>query len=421
MKRRSFLFGTAGLAGAAILTACGGETKPGGGTEELSPDTEAELTVFYWDKAQTPTVDDNIASFTAKYPKIKVTTSIAAYGDYWTKLRTQAEGDQLPDVFWMNGPNIQLYASNDMLAPLEDDIADWGNYPQALVDLYTVGGKHYGIPKDYDTIACFVNKKIFEESGVDVPADAWTWDDFHQAAKAISDKGTYHGALVGVGGSQESYYNTIPQAGGFVIKDGKSGYDDPKTMAGIQFLADMIADGSIPSLQVMTDTPAAELFKSGKGALLWAGSWQAKPIREAFPDTSQIITLPLPKGEKQATVIHGLSYVANAKSPNLAAAKALVKHMTTKEANETEARNGTAIPAFTGTAGPWVDQSPEMKLDVFITGAEEYSVPYPVSKNTSAWASLEPEFLNPAFSGETPVEEACKKLAEEMNKLLAAE
>ena len=57
----------------------------------------------------------------------------------------------------------------------------------------------------------------------------------------------------------------------------------------------------------------------------------------------------------QATVIHGLSYVASAKSKNLAAAKALVKAMTTKEAAETEAKNGTAIPAFNGTQQAWIE------------------------------------------------------------------
>ena len=433
MKRRSFLLGTAGLATAAVLTACGGATEPGGGGSGtgaptsggapggLDPNTEAELTLFHWSKDQAVTVDDNIKSFTAKYPKIKVNVSIAAYKDYWTKLRTQAEGEQLPDVFWMNGPNIQLYASNDMLAQLEDDAADWSKYPPALVELYTVGGKHYGIPKDYDTIACFVNTKVFEESGVAVPTGDWTWDDHHKAAKAISDQGKYHGALIGVGSGQETFYNTIPQAGGFVIKDGKSGYDDPKSIAGIQYLRDLIADGSVPSLQVMTDTSPGDLFKSGKGGILWDGSWSAKPVNEAFPDPGHIVVVPLPKGEKQATVIHGLAYVANAKSPNLAAAKALVQHMTSKEANDTEAKNGTAIPAFTGSAEPWVQQAPKMNLEVFVKGAEDYSVPYPVSKNTSAWASLEPDFLNPAFSGDMPVEEACKKLAAKMNELLAAE
>lgn len=425
MKRRSFL-AVAGLSGAAVtLSACSGNTSPQGGTDggELSKDTKAELTFFYWDKVQTKTVEANIAAFNKDYPNIKVSTSIAAYKDYWPKLRTQAEGDQLPDVFWMNGPNIQLYASNGMLAPI-DDIKDvpWNDYPKALVDLYTVDGKHYGIPKDYDTIACFVNKKLFEQAGVPLPTDGWTWDEHHEAAKKIAATGAY-GVVTTVGQAdgQGSYYNTMFQAGGYVIKDNKSGFADPKSVKGLQMWADLIKDGSMPSLQVMTDTTPAKLFAAGKAGIYWAGSWMVQSLMEDLTSPDDYTVVPLPKDEQQATVIHGLSYVASAKSKNLAAAKALVKAMTTKAAAETEAKNGTAIPAYNGTQQAWIESVPNWQLDVFTKGAADYSVPYPVSKNTAAWEDLQLQILPDAFAGKVPMEEAAKKMAEQMDALLAKE
>lgn len=424
MKRRSFL-AVAGLAGAAIgLSACSNDsTAPSEGGEAIDKDTTAELTLFYWDKNQTPTVEANIAAFNEEYPNIKVTTSIAAYKDYWSKLRTQAEGDQLPDVFWMNGPNIQLYASNGMLATI-DDIKDvpWESYPEALVDLYTVDGKHYGIPKDYDTIACFVNKTVFEKAGVEIPTDGWTWAEHNAAARKIADSGSM-GVVSSVGAAdgQGSYYNTIFQAGGYVIKDDKSGFADPKSIKGLQFWADLIADGSMPSLQVMSDTTPTKLFASGQAGILWGGSWLVASLLEDLKDPSEIIVVPLPRDEQRATVIHGLSYVASAKSKNLVASKALVKAMTTKEAAEREADNGTAIPAFTGTQQAWIDGQPGWNLDVFTTGADEYSAPYPVSKNTAAWEDLQVQILPDAFAGKVPMEEAAKNLAEQMDALLAKE
>lgn len=145
MKRRSFLAGM--VLSCLVLASC--QAGAGGSdTQTISADSQAELTLFYWDKNQTKTVEDNIKRFNEEYPNIKVTTNLAGYSDYWKKLRTQAQGDELPDVFWMNGPNIQLYASNGMLEPLDEVTRlgiDWANYPQALVDLYTFEGKHYGI------------------------------------------------------------------------------------------------------------------------------------------------------------------------------------------------------------------------------------------------------------------------------------
>ena len=134
--RRSFLSAAGALAVAATLAACGSDDAGDGGA--LTKDTKAELTLAYWDKNQTPTVQAGVKAFNEKYPNIKVTLSLTAFKDYFTKLRTQAEGDKLPDVFWMNGPNAKLYATNNKLAALDDlkDV-DWSKYPRALADIYS--------------------------------------------------------------------------------------------------------------------------------------------------------------------------------------------------------------------------------------------------------------------------------------------
>ena len=130
--------------------------------------------------------------------------------------------------------------------------------------------------------------------------------------------------------------------------------------------------------------------------------------------------VPLPKKETQATIIHGLAYVASAKSKNLAAAKAVVRAFSSQAAAETEAANGTAIPAFNGTQAKWLEQAPSWNIDVFTKAAETYAVPYPVSKNTSAWADKETS-LSEVFTGKVTAEEGCKKLAAEMNTALGQE
>jgi multiple sugar transport system substrate-binding protein len=286
MDRRGFIAGAA-LATLAIAGCSSSKKDAGSGTASIAPDTSAELVLAYWDKNQTRTVKENIKSFNKKYPNVKVTTNLAGYEDYWKKLRTQAQGNELPDVFWMNGPNIQLYAGNGMLAPI-DKVTDagvkWSDYPEALVKLYTYDDKHYGVPKDFDTIGVFYNKKIFKDAGVELPTADWTWDDFHDKAKKISDwgksKGIYGCATTINGDGQGTYYNTIFQAGGFVIKDDKSGFDDPKSIEGLQCWADWVKDGSVASPKVITDTKPSQMFKSGKSAMYWSGDWTASELAE---------------------------------------------------------------------------------------------------------------------------------------------
>ena len=129
---------------------------------------------------------------------------------------------------------------------------DPANYPAVVSDSYTYDGTLYGVPKDYTTVVMFYNKAIFERAGVDLPTDEWTWDDFSDAAAdisaALSGEGVY-GAVMPYSG-QSAYYNTIFQAGGHVIsEDGtSSGYGEPEAIEGIQFITDLVADGSIPEI-----------------------------------------------------------------------------------------------------------------------------------------------------------------------------
>ena len=191
LNRRSFLTGSMMIAVTATLAACSGRGGDGS-AGELSADTKVELTLAYWDKNQAPTIEANLATFKEKYPNTTVTTNVAGYTDYWKKMRAQAEGKNLPDVLWMNGPNIQLYAGNDMLVPLDD----------------------------------------------------------------VTDQGIWGCATTINGDGQGTYYNTILQAGGFIIKEGTSGFDDPSSLEGLQCWADWVADGVvIAGLKEITALP----------------------------------------------------------------------------------------------------------------------------------------------------------------------
>ena len=119
MRRRTFGLAVAAAAGFG-LSACsdGG----GGGGEDLAmpEDTEISASLNYgiWDDVQAPAMEEIIAAFNEEYPNIEVNITIAPFDQYFTRLQTQAGSGELPDVFWMNGPNVQLYASEDMLMPL---------------------------------------------------------------------------------------------------------------------------------------------------------------------------------------------------------------------------------------------------------------------------------------------------------------
>ncbi|TQS45857.1 ABC transporter substrate-binding protein [Cryptosporangium phraense] len=404
---------------AAVLAA---STACGGSKSDDDPNAKATLSYAVWDKNQVPAMEKLAADFHQSHPNITVNVQATPWETYWTKLKAAASGGAAPDVFWMNGPNFQLYATNGVLKPL-DDGTDLSNYPKSLVDLYTVDGKTYGIPKDFDTVGLWYNKTLFDAAGVKYPDDTWTWDTFKAAAKKLTNKAK---GVYAIGSEltsfQEYQYNTIYQAGGHVISDDgkKSGYADPATIEGLTFWTDLIKSGASPDLKTMTDTQPINLFESGKLAMYYGGSWDAAEFSTNGYTKSRVDVAVLPQGKKRATIIHGLANVISAKTAHPSAASQFVQYLGSKEAAELLAQSAGVLPAYNGTQDAWVKSHPEFHLQAFLDQLD-YAVPYPVSRNTAAWQELETKYLTPAWNGQTDVATAAKQLASAMDGALADE
>ena len=422
----------AALAAAALMmTGCTSSptqpttTPPSSGAAPSSAPTTAEpVTITYgiWDQRQQPAMEAIAAAFTAIHPNVTIKIELAPYSQYFTKLQTAASGGAAADVFWMNGPNFQLYASNGMLAPLDDAGVNKADYTDALTALYTYDGKLYGAPKDFDTIALWYNKALFDKAGVAYPKAGWTWADMKAAAKALTDPAKGQWGIAASPYGQENYYDSIAQAGGYVISaDGKkSGYGSPEALAGIKLWTDLIAEGSSPTLQQMNDTAPETVFLSGKIAMFQAGSWAAKAYSTSDV-AADLAVAPLPAGPAGSiSVVHGLANVVFARSPHLDVAKAFAAFASSKTAADIMAASGTVIPAVNGTQQTWVEALPQYDLKVYIDALSN-AVPYPVSKNTSAWATVEADIITKIWAGEVDPAAGLKDLATQMQALLDAE
>lgn len=298
------------------------------------------------------------------------------------------------------------------------------DYPEAMVDLYTFEGSSYAVPKDYDTIGLWYNRRLFDEAGEAYPDGSWTWDDFRDTASRLNEalpEGTF-GAALNWGGNQTSYYDAIYQAGGYVINDDAtaSGFGEPEAIEGIEFLASLIEDGSVPDVSQDTDNPGNQRFANGGAAMLWGGSWESANFANG-PEAEFVSATDLPAGAQKATIIHGLGNAVSATTANPEAAIAFVTFLGGEKAARIMAEAGTVISAFNGTQQAYVDSYPSMDLQVFLDVAAEYAVPMPASQNTLAWSSLESNYIPDALSGSVPVAEAMTGLAEAVDKVLADE
>ncbi|MCX7884163.1 MAG: sugar ABC transporter substrate-binding protein [Caloramator sp.] len=386
----------------------------------------ATLSYAVWDKNQEPVMRKLAEEFEKTHPNVKIKVQLTPFRQYWTKLETEANGENVPDVFWIQGPRFQKYAKAKLLMPLTDrikkDNIDLNNYPQSLIDLYTYKNDIYAIPKDWDTTALWYNKKIFDDAKVPYPTDSWTWDDLRAAAKKLTDKSKGIYGIAAPQEDQQGYYNTIPQCGGFIIsEDGTtSGYDKPESIEGIKCWIDLIKDGSSPTSKQLADTQPSNLFESGKLAMVFQGSWMIPEFTKNEYLKDKVDLVVMPKIKKRVAVIHGLGNAIYSKTKHPDEAWEFVKYLGSKEANEIVAKSGVVIPAYKSVLQIFIDANKGYNVKAYVDELE-YSYMYPHSVDTAKWNQIELKYFTQVWNFQMSPEDACKKIAEEMNEVLRNE
>ena len=423
-SRRAFL-GLAGAVTATALAGCAREPEIDPAIGPLAePGLKDEITFGIWDKAQEPAMLQIVDAFHEHYPDIGVTISTTAFGPYFERLRIQAQGDDLPDVFWINGPNFELYASYGMLQDLSElEGFDPENYPPNLVELYTHEGAPYAIPKDFDTIALWFNRDLLHRAGLDEPTGSWSWDEYREASGAVTHALGAEQIWGNAGGlaNQALIYPLIMQAGGYVISEDKtaSGYDSPEALEAFRFLDGMIRDGIAPDVRYTAENQPKDLFNNGRAALYPSGNWEAALLQDS-PVRDDLGVAPMIHGAEEANVIHGIGVAMSARSRHKPAASAFLAFLGSEQAHRIQAEAGAANPAFIGTNETYVEAIPEFSLDVFVDAAETART-YPASENTSAWLQLEELLYPKILGGDGQLESAAEELATRMDGVLADE
>lgn len=400
-------------------------------TDAAATDTKAsgdQVTISYacWDSNQAKLIQTMADEFQKENPNIKIQIQVSGWDDYWTGLEAAGTGGSLPDTFWMHSNNIYYYGANDQLLDLTDyisksDKVDLANYPEGLNQIYNIEGKQYAIPKDYDTIALWYNKTLFDEAGLSYPDDTWTWSDLKEAAKKLTkEDGSQYGFEAGLH-NQEGYYNFVYQNGGEIItKDRKSGYANPKTIQGIEEYFSYVKEGLSP--EIYDDKARAEAIQNGLCAMGFFGSWNLSGFSttDYMKQNFDCAVLSMSNDGGKSTIFNGLgnAIAANTKHPD--EAWKWVEYLSSKEGQERQAELGIAISAYNGTADKFVDAYPMFNAKSYIDMVG-YAQIRPYSNQTSIWEDKAYETLKAAYAGKEDVKTACEKTAEIMDAAINAE
>jgi multiple sugar transport system substrate-binding protein len=422
VRRRTLLRSLAAVPLAAGIAGCSGTSGPA-----FVPDGgRARIGYGMWDKDQVPAMQEIIDEFRREHPDVDVEIQLTPFATYWPRLQTAIVGGGAPDVFWMNAPNIAMYARYGTLLPLSDrlrrDGVSLADHPQNLVELYQYSGEQFGVPKDFDTISLFYNRELFDRARIPYPDETWTWQHVLDAAAEVRDPASAVFGFSAALDRQRDLYPAIFQNGGWVLRDGRSGFADEATIGGLRHLTEAIDRDLAPNAMANADTRSRELFQGGKLAMYNGLPNDSNDPYEDPAVRARTGVAVLPRGVQHGTVIHGLANVVNARTPYPDACVAFVEFMAGRLAGEIQGRSGTILPSFAGTQQAFLDAKPEFRMQSFIDQVP-YATAYPASVNTATWERMQLQILGPSWvgPGSRPIEVSARLLAGDMDVVLAKE
>lgn len=381
-----------------------------------------ELEMNYWMSEQEAGIQAAVDAFNASQDEIHVNASTVPWGQYWDKLVTGLPAGSAPDIFSINALNVRDYAKNGYLLDITDLFdsgrVDLSKFPQHVIDTHTVDGILWGIPKDFDSIAVFYNKDMFDTAGVEYPADDWTWDDFIATAKALTDadSGVYGVAVAAEG--QSWCYDYIYGNGGQVFDEsGACVVNSPESVEAIQKLADAIlVEGVSPTVEDQVEINADTLFQSGMIAMTFAGSWNMGTYADVFGESLGVAPLPIMKERK--TVSHCLSWVGAASTKYPEEVKTFLEYMGTYDAQALTA--DVVIPAYEGCDQLWAAAFANYNTDAFLGAASKgWAVPLPAAENNTQEIFTRFDDYMAEMLSTGNVAENMAKMQDEFNELLA--
>lgn len=405
--------------GATMLAGCGGKDS------EKSKDGKVELTMAVWDSDQQPVMEKMAEAYTKANPNVTVKTQLTTWTEYWTKLEAGATSGSAADIITMNVLHVEEYAEAGILMDLTEaekksDLKVHDNFPAPLVDGYTVDGKLYGIPKDFDTNAVFYNKEIFDKAGVEYPQDGWTFEEFKATAekiKAANLPGVY-ACPVNRNSGQTTFDATIFANGGYILNEDNTatGWDDPKTIGGIQPWLDFVTEGLSPTLEQMTNTDPDSMFQGGQAAMYLSGNYMIPSYNKTLEGKYGIVSRPTFNG-KNTDIINGLAFSVSANTKHPEEATDFALWLGSEEAQKIQAEAGVVISARNDCQEIYPTTHTDLNLQVFLDNVENAEL-LPHCKVTSELSQVEKTYMEKAWMGEITLEEACKSIKSEADAIL---
>lgn len=365
MQRRTTRMLTAGaiaLTAALSLSACGSGfsdsgSGSGSGSDEKLTSSDDALTVLIGSSGDAETAA--VKSAAAAWSKSSGTgVSVQAANNLDQQLAQGFASGKPADVFYVSTSSLAGYASNGSLLAYGDRLQDEGDFYPTLTKSFTLDGKLYCAPKDFSTLALFINTADWKAAGLtdaDVPT---TWAQL----KTVSEKLTQDGRVgLAVSPQVERLGAFMAQAGGALTNSDqtKATVDSAANVEALDYVKGLLDDGSMQFSSDLGESWGGDAFGKNKAAMTIEGNWLTGAMSSSYPSVDYEVA-KLPAGPKGAGTLQFTNCWGIAKdSPNQKAALSFVEEMTSTDQQLAFAKAFGVMPSVESAASTWKQEYPQ--------------------------------------------------------------
>lgn len=385
--------------GISTLMGCGANSQTT--TEGTSENNEIVVTI--WSPTDEPAIEqwwvEKIDQFNEENSgSIRIHREAIVRADsyaYEDKINAALTSNDLPDILYVDGPNVSNYAYNNIIVPIGDYFTedDMNDFVDSVKVQGTYNGQLYALGATESSVALFYNKDMIDEAGIIVPEtleDAWTWSEYYEVAKQLTTD-TVAGTNIimdqgeGLPYVLEQFW--ISNNTDFVSPEGDKadGYlNGEKGVEAATFLNSLIQDG------YANIAPIEKEFHNGNAATMLGGSWEVATLENGYPDLNWGVTyFPVADNNgKQTSPTGDWAACITKDSDNVEAAGKVVAYLMNKENVTTYAKAIAKLP----TRSSSYDSLPEFEeypRSVFKEQSMETGTPRP---RTPGYTVLSPGF-----------------------------
>jgi len=260
MRRKTWTAAlAAGVAGALVLTGCGGGQGPGGTTAQSSGTFSGKydgpkVELSYWNGftgGDGPFMQKLVDQFNSEHKNIAVKSNTIQWADFYQRVPAAVQAGQGPDVGVMHLDQLATHAARNIIIPLDDLAKEIGltadDFTQNVWDAGIYHDKRYGIPLDVHSLAMYYNKDHFKKAGITAPpTDEKSFMDALNKLQAAGYKTPFW--MPSLWPSHLMYLSLMWQGGQEPYgEDGtKAAYDSDAGVAALEWQRSMVDKGYSP-------------------------------------------------------------------------------------------------------------------------------------------------------------------------------